>query len=111
MRLRLTSPAGGIAAQSPVPGGFEAFIDPWPPANEGYGAEGVVYDDLTIPANPGTSPSVSAGFGTSPAISFTGSAYQIAFHGANGHLWLYNATAGGTDARVALATGTSPAIG
>src|SRR5262249_38273906 len=59
-----TSPgagAGQVAAQSPVPGGFEVFIDPWPPANEGDGAEGVIYDDLTIPANPGTSPSVSAG--------------------------------------------------
>jgi hypothetical protein len=50
--------------------------------------------------------------GTNPAITYVGGAYQIAFHGDNGDLWLYNSGSGAaTDTRIPMATGASPAIG
>lgn len=49
-----------FAAQSPTPGNTDGlFISPWPFADEGDGAEGVVYDDLGEAPAPGTSPSVT----------------------------------------------------
>jgi hypothetical protein len=42
--------------------------------NEGDGAEGVVYDDLTLPANPGTSPSVASGY-----VSLSGGSSDVPY--------------------------------
>jgi hypothetical protein len=118
-----TNPGAGggqVAAQSPVPGGYEVFIDPWPLANEGDGAEGVVYDDLTIPANSGTSPSVTYSGGTAVTINgVTDPPYVDAFNsdgfGLTNGLVLYpnnpgTGSAAGYITGDDVAAGTSPAI-
>jgi hypothetical protein len=48
--------------------------------------------------------------GTNPAISYVNGGYEIAFHGTNGHLWLYNSSSGGTDTGLAMAPGSSPGL-
>jgi hypothetical protein len=40
------------------------YLDPWLPANEGDGAEGVVYDDTTLPLASGTSAAVTYNLAT-----------------------------------------------
>jgi hypothetical protein len=81
------------------------------------GSNGTLYtwSSTTGSATSVTGLTVDTGFamasGTSPAIAWNGSNYQIAFHGANGHLWLYSPASGATDTGIVMANGTSPSIG
>jgi hypothetical protein len=65
-----TSPSASGGQIAAVGTYSKLYIYPWPAANSGDGAEGVLFDDTTIPVALGTSPSVtydSAGLPDAPA--------------------------------------------